>query len=171
MNHHPGRLVHHRQVRVLMHHIQRNRLRRGPERRRTRLARHRDPLASAQFEGSLLAYPVHQHAALRQEQLHPRPAHAVELRRQKLVEPLPARLFARRKRPHLAHARPSPSAGSATGSPCPVLSTSFCRKGGRARPFRSRNTTAPTSTITTPAICGPSSAPCKTAPRPSGSRQ
>ena len=41
MNHHPGRLVDHRQVGVLERHIQRNVFRRGLERRRMRLAGNR----------------------------------------------------------------------------------------------------------------------------------
>ncbi len=55
MNHHPRRLVHHREVRVLINHVQRNLFRRGLQRSRMRLAGNVDSLASAQLQRGLFA--------------------------------------------------------------------------------------------------------------------
>jgi hypothetical protein len=93
VNHHPGRLVDHRQVGVFENHVQRNVFRNCPEGRGMRLAGNRDPLAAAQLHRSLLLLAVDQHVALLHEQLHARTAHALQLRGQKLVKPLPGSFY------------------------------------------------------------------------------
>ncbi len=92
VNHHAGRLVHHRQVGVLKHHIQGNVFRRGLERRGMRFAGKHNALAAAQLERGLFPLAVDQHIALGHEKLHAGAAHAVQLRGQELIEPLPGSL-------------------------------------------------------------------------------
>ncbi len=89
VNHHSGRLVHHRQVGVFVDYVQGNIFRSGFERRGMRLAGEHDALAAAQLERGLLALAVHQHIALGHEKLHARAAHAFQLRGQKLIKSLP----------------------------------------------------------------------------------
>jgi hypothetical protein len=167
VNHHPGRLVHHRQVGVLVNHVQRNVFRRGLERRGMRLAGNGDALAAAQLERSLLALAIDQHIALVHEQLHARAAHALQLRGEELVEPLPGCL-----RGHFDGAQFSHFPASAMAPRAPFLPL---LSGSNLRPQRALCAPAAPALRPAPAAiaaaCGPSSAPPSSAPRPSGSRQ
>ena len=49
MNHHPGRLVDHREIRVFINHVERNVLGGSLERRRMRLPGNVDALAATEF--------------------------------------------------------------------------------------------------------------------------
>ena len=89
VNHHARRFVHHSQVRVLIDHVQGNVFCRRLQRRGMGLAGNGDALAAAQLQRSLFPFAVDQHIALVHEHLHARAAHALKLRSEKLVEPLP----------------------------------------------------------------------------------
>ena len=91
VDHHPGGLVHHREIVVLVHDIQRNLLRHGAQRLRLRFARHLDLFFATQPQRGLGRTAVHQHVPLLQQQLDARAADRLKLLHQELVQPLPGR--------------------------------------------------------------------------------
>jgi hypothetical protein len=74
MHHHPRRLVHHRQVLVLIQNVQRNVFGRRVQRLGLRLALNLDRLAAAQLLLGLRGRAVHPHLPGFDQQLHPRAA-------------------------------------------------------------------------------------------------
>ena len=92
VDHHPGRLVDDREVRVFIDDIERDGLGDGAQRRRLGIGQDGDSLAAAQLVRRLLRLAVDLDAALRQQQLHPRAADVGKRLRQEDVKALAASL-------------------------------------------------------------------------------
>ena len=100
MDHHSRRLVHHRQVLILVQNVERNLLCYSMKRLRMRLALNLDCLATVQLLPGLCGGAIHPHLASLDQQLHPRPAYIGNRLCQISVQPHSSRSSIRRKRPY-----------------------------------------------------------------------